>query len=179
MDNILFISQPMTGFDDDAIRAYRQRVQFLVSIMIDDPDIELIDQFDVIEDPEDLEDLNENQIRQFRLHRSLEMMKDANIVVFAPGWWNSPGCIQEYIERKLYMRGALVIFGNQIQDMTKALYGETSPEYDFEAEKKVMDSVDTLLKNLTNKPAKINIGAPSVKYKKPTPKTQSSTRNTC
>lgn len=159
--NKLFISQPMTGYNDDEIRAYRQRVKFLVSVMINDPNLELIEQFDVDEAP--MPELNVNQLRQFRLHRSLEFMREANIIVFAPGWWKSPGCIQEYIERKLYMRGALVIFGNKIQEAEVELYGGDYNEYDFTSEKVVMDAVDNLLKTIT-KPDKIKLDIPSIVF---------------
>ena len=141
----LFISQPMTNRDDSEIRQEREMISFVTSVLTGCPDIKLIEQFDVDETFEDYKALNDNQIRMHRLNRSLGMMEKANVIVFARNWWTSPGCIQEYIEYRLYMNTALCIMGSQIEDTLYELYGDVIPSYDHEAEQTVIDTIDVLL----------------------------------
>ena len=158
----LFISQPMTGIDDAEVRRIRNVIAFVAQIMIGTNDFRVINQFDVAENPNDFKDLNENQIRQTRLNRSLDYMKHANIIVFARDWWKSPGCIEEYIQYRLYQNGAAVMFGNEIEDILFNLYDEKPDEmYDLDAQDRIIHLVDEIL-NTVNVPKTLDITAPKV-----------------
>lgn len=160
----LFISQPMTNRDDSEIRQEREIISFVTSVLTGCPDIKLIEQFDVDETLEDYKALNDNQIRMHRLNRSLGMMEKANIIVFARNWWTSPGCIQEYIEYRLYMNTALCIMGSQIEDTLYELYGDVTTPYDHEAEQTVIDTIDVLL-SCVKQPTPCTMLAPRILYK--------------
>ena len=160
----LFISQPMTNRDDSEIRQERETISFVTSVLTGCPDIKLIEQFDVDETMEDYKALNDNQIRMHRLNRSLGMMEKANIIVFARNWWTSPGCIQEYIEYRLYMNTALCIMGSQIEDTLYELYGDVTSPYDHEAEQTVIDTIDVLL-SCIKQPTPCMMLAPKILYK--------------
>lgn len=158
----LFISQPMTGIDDDEVRRIRNEIVFAVQIMIGTNDFDVINQFDVAENPADFKDLNENQIRQTRLNRSLDYMKHANIIVFARDWWKSPGCIEEYIQCRLYQNGAVIMFGNEIEDVLFNLYDKKPNEsYDLDAQDRIIHLVDEIL-NTTNTPKTLDLVRPRI-----------------
>ena len=157
MKDKLFISQPMTGIKNEKIKEIREAINFIVSIMIGYSNIELIDQFEIFESPDMFVGYNDNQIRQTRLNRSLNFMKDANIIVFARDWWKSPGCVEEYLQYRMYQDGALCIMGDTIEEVMYDLYGIT-PEtpYDVEAQSKMISYIDSII-GLINKPKTIKL----------------------
>ena len=152
--NKLFISSPMSNVPPDSVRRLRNRIYHLVKIMIHDPDLELIDQYDVDESDVDFSGMNENQIRQYRLHRSLSMMKYANVIVFGDYWWTSPGCIEEYIEASLYMQGVLKIMTYDLRLLENHLYDSTSNQnttrviHKFEQNR--VNQIDNLLLSISS-----------------------------
>ena len=161
--NKLFISQPMTGCDDNEIREYRKHVHRIVSIMFDDPDIELIEQFDVDESNVDFSGMNEAQIRMYRLNRSLSMLIDANIVVFAPNWWKSPGCIEEWIQCQLYT-SSHVILGSAIETVDNRLYNAPiTDDYDYDEESRIIETIDIVFKNIKRPSDGIIVEIPEIK----------------
>jgi hypothetical protein len=157
MKDKLFISCPMTGVKNEKIKVIRESINFIVSIMIGYSNIELIDQFEIFESPDMFVGYNDNQIRQTRLNRSLNFMKDANIIVFARDWWKSPGCVEEYLQYRMYQDGALCIMGDTIEEVMYNLYGIT-PEtpYDVEAQSKMVSYIDSIV-GLINKPKTIKL----------------------
>ena len=164
MENKLFISCPMSGYNDDEIRNMRRKIHFLTAILINDPNIKLIDQFDVIETEHQFDGMNENQIRQTRLHRSLNYMIDANIIVFARNWWKSAGCLEEYLEYTMYMKGALCIMGSELEELEYKLYGYHYPVYDTKAESETVTRINSLAEFLKNTPNEIDLKAPVRKF---------------
>jgi hypothetical protein len=87
MAHKVFISQPMKGKTDDVIQAERESiVQFVKDIV--GSDIEVMSSFFKGE---------AERMKPLRLlGMALELMSDADTVVFAPGWESARGCRIEH-----------------------------------------------------------------------------------
>lgn len=84
----LFISQPMKGKTDVEILAERQKAIKRAEEIIGEP-VEVIDSF--------FEKALVNAKPLWFLGKSLELLSDADIAYFAPGWDTARGCIIEHI----------------------------------------------------------------------------------
>lgn len=87
MAHKIFVSQPMKGKTDEAIQAERENiVQFVKDIV--GTDIEIVPSFFKGE---------AERMKPLRLlGMALELMSDADTVVFAPGWESARGCRIEH-----------------------------------------------------------------------------------
>lgn len=83
----LFISQPMRGKSDEEILAERQKAIEMAEKVIGEP-IEVIDSF--------FEKAPVNAKPLWFLGKSLELLADADVAYFAPGWENARGCKIEH-----------------------------------------------------------------------------------
>lgn len=89
----LFISQPMRGRHRLNILAERDAIKIRIEEALGE-EVQLIDSYiknhtELHEDPE------KNRI--LCLAKSIEMLADADIVAFAPGWENFSGCRVEHL----------------------------------------------------------------------------------
>lgn len=105
----LFISQPMHGLDDRTIIKQREALKTVVECCLNHASpipikIELIDQFVNVSDPVDFETAfpTERSQRLYRLGRSIQMMANADIVVFYGKWKQAKGCLVELEVAKQY-----------------------------------------------------------------------------
>ena len=80
----LFISQPMRGKTDEEIKAEREKAVEAASELVGEP-VEVIDSF-FEKAPADAKPL-------WFLGKSLELLADADVAYFAPGWSDARGCI--------------------------------------------------------------------------------------
>lgn len=101
----LFISQPMHGLDDKLIIKQREAIRNLVEKYINNvkglvchASVELIDQFG-IPDPEDFNKthITEKSQRLFRLGRSIQLLGEADVIVFYGPWRDAKGCVVEEV----------------------------------------------------------------------------------
>ena len=83
----LFISQPMRGKTDEEIKAERVKAIEKASELMREP-VEVIDSF-FEKAPVDAKPL-------WFLGKSLELLADADVAYFAPGWSDARGCIIEH-----------------------------------------------------------------------------------
>lgn len=83
----LFISQPMRGKSDEEILAERQKAIEAVEKVIGEP-VEVIDSF--------FEKAPVNAKPLWFLGKSLELLADADVAYFAPGWEDARGCKIEH-----------------------------------------------------------------------------------
>ena len=83
----LFISQPMRGKTDEEIKAEREKAVEAASELVGEP-VEVIDSF-FEKAPADAKPL-------WFLGKSLELLADADVAYFAPGWSDARGCIIEH-----------------------------------------------------------------------------------
>ena len=83
----LFISQPMRGKSDEDILAERQKAIEMAEKVIGEP-IEVIDSF--------FEKAPVNAKPLWFLGKSLELLADADVAYFAPGWEDARGCKIEH-----------------------------------------------------------------------------------
>lgn len=83
----LFISQPMCGKTDEEILAVRKQAIEKASELVGEP-VEVIDSF-FRSAPVGAKPL-------WFLGKSLELLADADVAYFAPGWNDARGCIIEY-----------------------------------------------------------------------------------
>ena len=83
----LFISQPMRGKSDEEILAERQKAIEMAEKVIGEP-IEVIDSF--------FEKAPVNAKPLWFLGKSLELLADADVAYFAPGWEDARGCKIEH-----------------------------------------------------------------------------------
>ena len=79
----LFISQPMRGKSDEEIFAERQKAIKAAEKVIGEP-VEVIDSF--------FEKAPVNAKTLWFLGKSLELLADADVAYFAPGWEGARGC---------------------------------------------------------------------------------------
>lgn len=86
----VFISQPMNGLTDDEILVERERAITLAKGMFPDETIKPIESFFEDYDPDN------GCIPLKYLAKSLELLADADIAIFAPGYKNARGCRMEY-----------------------------------------------------------------------------------
>lgn len=80
----VFISQPMVDKTDEFIKEERNRITERVKELYPDEEIEIIDSF--------FEKAPHNAKPLWFLAKSLQLMADADVVVFAPGWDQYRGC---------------------------------------------------------------------------------------
>lgn len=83
----LFISQPMRGKTDEEIKAERAKAVEAASELVGEP-VEVIDSF-FQGAPVGVKPL-------WFLGKSLELLADADVAYFAPGWNDARGCIIEH-----------------------------------------------------------------------------------
>ena len=83
----LFISQPMRSKSDEEILAERQKAIEAVEKVIGEP-VEVIDSF--------FEKAPVNAKPLWFLGKSLELLADADVAYFAPGWEDARGCKIEH-----------------------------------------------------------------------------------
>lgn len=83
----LFISQPMRGKSDEEILAERQKAIETAEKVIGEP-VEVIDSF--------FEKAPVNAKPLWFLEKSLELLADADVAYFAPGWKDVRGCKIEH-----------------------------------------------------------------------------------
>ena len=83
----LFISQPMRGKSDEEIFAERQKAIEAAEKVIGEP-VEVIDSF--------FEKAPVNAKPLWFLGKSLELLADADVAYFAPGWEDARGCKIEH-----------------------------------------------------------------------------------
>lgn len=84
----LFISQPMNGKTDEAIKAERTDALLKATKQLGGESVELIDSF-FENAPHDVKPL-------WFLGKSLELLSTADVVYFAEGWENARGCRIEH-----------------------------------------------------------------------------------
>lgn len=82
----LFISQPMGGKTDEEILAVRKQAIEKASELVGEP-VEVIDSF--------FQSAPVGAKPLWFLGKSLELLADADVAYFAPGWNNARGCIIE------------------------------------------------------------------------------------
>ena len=93
----VFISQPMNGLSDLQIEEDRARViEGLYNVGYNPDEITVIDTFIEENAPDNVNS------GLWYLGKSLEMLADADIAVFAKGWKNARGCQIEYKCAKEY-----------------------------------------------------------------------------
>lgn len=83
----LFISQPMGGKTDEEILAVRKQAIEKASELVGEP-VEVIDSF--------FQSAPVGAKPLWFLRKSLELLADADVAYFAPGWNNARGCIIEH-----------------------------------------------------------------------------------
>jgi hypothetical protein len=83
----LFISQPMGGKTDEEILAVRKQAIEKASELVGEP-VEVIDSF--------FQSAPVGAKPLWFLGKSLELLADADVAYFAPGWNNARGCIIEH-----------------------------------------------------------------------------------
>ncbi len=83
----LFISQPMGGKTDEEILAVRKQAIEKATELVGEP-VEVIDSF--------FQSAPVGAKPLWFLGKSLELLADADIVYFAPGWGDARGCIIEH-----------------------------------------------------------------------------------
>ena len=81
----IFISQPMNGLSEDKIKRTRLNTEQKIKQLFGNVDI--INSFYLERDPKPL----------FNLGRSIQLLSEADIAYFAPGWSKARGCRIEYI----------------------------------------------------------------------------------
>ena len=83
----LFISQPMGGKTDEEILAVRKQAIEKASELVGEP-VEVIDSF--------FQSAPVGAKPLWFLGKSLELLADADVAYFAPGWKDARGCIIEH-----------------------------------------------------------------------------------
>lgn len=83
----LFISQPMGGKTDEEILTVRKQAIEKASELVGEP-VEVIDSF--------FRSAPVGAKALWFLGKSLELLADADVAYFAPGWSDARGCIIEY-----------------------------------------------------------------------------------
>ncbi len=83
----LFISQPMRGKTDEEIKEERAKAIEKASELVGEP-VEVIDSF--------FEKAPAGAKPLWFLGKSLELLADADVAYFAPGWKDARGCIIEH-----------------------------------------------------------------------------------
>lgn len=83
----LFISQPMGGKTDEEILAVRKQAIEKASELVGEP-VEVIDSF--------FQSAPVGAKPLWFLGKSLELLADADVAYFAPGWGDARGCIIEH-----------------------------------------------------------------------------------
>lgn len=83
-----FISQPMRGKSEEEIKAEREHI--IAGLESEYPEIEIIDSYFEDYNPED------GCVPLKYLAKSIEMLADADVAVFAVGWQDARGCSIEH-----------------------------------------------------------------------------------
>ena len=89
----VFLSQPMMGKTNDEIIEVRNRIFSALPDILGDA---------VREIPSFLPKMNKNRNDVFMLGKSIELMSDAVIVVFAPDYDKARGCNVEHLVCEMY-----------------------------------------------------------------------------
>ena len=93
----VFISQPMNGLTDSQISKDRERaIEVLYSMGYEPDEITILDSFIEENAPDNVNS------GLWYLGKSIELLADADIAVFAKGWENTRGCLIEYRCAKEY-----------------------------------------------------------------------------
>ena len=131
----LFISQPMHGLDDELILKQRNALKTVVEAYINSiPElvcnfkIDLIDQFS-IPDPDDFDKTHPTETSQriYRLGRSIQLLANADAVVFYGDWKKSKGCTVEL--------GVVMEYGINIITQSELIsFCKSNPKYNNELE---------------------------------------------
>lgn len=91
----VFISQPMNGLSEEEILKARQDViEALYDYGYEPGEIEIIDSY--------IKEYDSSKNSLYYLGKSLQLMSEADIVVFAKGWETARGCKIEYKCAKEY-----------------------------------------------------------------------------
>ena len=90
-----FISQPMNGKTDEQIRAERESIKKWLEKC----------HYEVIDTLFDFGDKSPI----YYLGKSIEVMAEADLVVFIDGWENARGCLIEYEVAKSYSKNILIL----------------------------------------------------------------------
>lgn len=92
----LFISQPMGGLSEDEILRIRKVSTRIAESRLGEK-CELIDSYIEEEPPEEAKNTG-----LWYLAKSLELLAEADVVFFAPGWRSERGCVIENLAAKEY-----------------------------------------------------------------------------
>lgn len=87
MKKKIFISQPMSGRTDECIKAERAEIEMLAKARFG-ADAEIIDSF-FEGAPHDAKPL-------WYLGKAFEKLSEADVAIFAEGWYHARGCVMEY-----------------------------------------------------------------------------------
>ncbi|MFQ8632140.1 MAG: hypothetical protein ACLSAJ_12475 [Intestinibacter bartlettii] len=92
----VFISQPMRGWEDEEILAFRNIIKMNLEKSLDD-DIEIIDSF-----LQDYPGEINKHIPVYYLGKSIQLLSQADVAYFGGDWKNARGCQIEYAICKKY-----------------------------------------------------------------------------
>ena len=103
MNKKVFIAQPMTGVREKEIEEIRKRITEQVKELFGE-DVIILDQFHVEDDHDDIERVSGQSYGPgiYRLGRSLQIMAEADLVIFAGNSSQSKGCEVEKVICKVY-----------------------------------------------------------------------------
>jgi hypothetical protein len=86
----VFIACPMHGKSDNYIDIVRKQVSLAVSLLYDEK-IEILDQVHIAETA-DIVAMEERKLRTFRLGRSIQILGQADLVIFTDDYATANGC---------------------------------------------------------------------------------------
>lgn len=92
----VFISQPMRGWEDEEILAFRNIIKMNLEKSLDD-DIEIIDSF-----LQDYPGEINKHIPVWYLGKSIQLLSQADMIYLGEGWDKARGCKIEYEIAKAY-----------------------------------------------------------------------------
>lgn len=144
----IFISSPMHNRNYDDVDTLRKIVKEVYTERYKGRKVEIIDQFS-IPDPPDFDKTHptETAKRLYRLGRSIQMMGDADLVVFADDWYRSKGCHVELSVCENYGLNVSMISSSELKAFMAVMYnGNDKSTIVTPSGAKVPTSV---LKNLT------------------------------
>lgn len=95
MKVLLFVSLPMRGLEDEEIKAKQKELYKRYKKKYPDMDVQLINQYKGKPDQMTMQDmLGKPEVEL--LGESISLMSYADVVLFAKGWENYPGCRIEH-----------------------------------------------------------------------------------
>jgi hypothetical protein len=86
----VFIACPMHGKSDNYIDIVRKQVSLAVSLLYDEK-IEILDQVHIAE-TDDIVAMEERKLRTYRLGRSIQILGQADLVIFTDDYATANGC---------------------------------------------------------------------------------------